>query len=131
MAARLGSPIRAATAARSGVALICCAPLTSRRSSYADDGAQASYATHISLSIEVSPVYTERMATPFAPPRDPLDAVTHPDPYPYYRDLVAQRPLAYDETLGGWVAASAAAVRATLSSGSCRVIPVGEPVPAA
>lgn len=70
------------------------------------------------------------MATPFAPPRDPLDAVTHPDPYPYYRDLVAQRPLAYDETLGVWVAASAAAVRATLTSDSCRVRPVAEPVPA-
>lgn len=27
------------------------------------------------------------------PPRDPVAAVTHPDPYPYYAGLVAQRPL--------------------------------------
>jgi cytochrome P450 len=70
------------------------------------------------------------MTTPYTPPRNPLDAVTHPDPYPYYRELVARRPLAYDESLGVWVAASASAVQAILTSGSCRVRPVAEPVPA-
>jgi hypothetical protein len=40
-------------------------------------------------------------------PDDPLAAVTHPDPYPYYADLVAHRPLYCDATLGLWVASSA------------------------
>jgi cytochrome P450 len=70
------------------------------------------------------------MTTPYTPPRNPLDAVMHPDPYPYYRELVAQRSLAYDESLGVWVAASASAVRVILTNGSCRVRPVAEPVPA-
>jgi cytochrome P450 len=70
------------------------------------------------------------MTTPYTPPRNPLDAVTHPDPYPFYREMVARRPLAFDESLGVWVAASASAVRAMLTSDSCRVRPVAEPVPA-
>jgi len=43
-------------------------------------------------------------------PSDPIAAVTHPDPYPYYANLVAERPLYRDESLGLWVAAGAAAV---------------------
>ena len=64
-------------------------------------------------------------------PASPLAAVTHPDPYPYYADLVAHRPLHRDETLGLWVAASAAAVTAVFTSERCRVRPPAEPVPAA
>ncbi len=30
---------------------------------------------------------------------DPISAVTHPHPYPYYADLVVHKPLYYDETL--------------------------------
>jgi cytochrome P450 len=65
------------------------------------------------------------------PPRDAIAAVTHPDPYPYYRDLVARTPVYRDEALGLWVVASATAVRAALTSELCRVRPPAEPVPRA
>ena len=64
------------------------------------------------------------------PPADPIAAVTHPDPYPYYRDLVARTPLYRDEALRLWVAASADAVTAVLTSPLGRVRPAAEPVPA-
>jgi cytochrome P450 len=64
------------------------------------------------------------------PPADPYAAVTHPDPYPYYAALVAERPLHRDERLGAWVAASAAAVEAVLASPALRVRPPGQRVPA-
>ena len=62
-------------------------------------------------------------------PVNAIAAVTHPDPYPYYAELVAQRPLHRDDALGLWIAASAAAVRAVLTSDLCRVRPKAEPVP--
>jgi cytochrome P450 len=62
-------------------------------------------------------------------PTSPVAAVTHPDPYPYYADLVTRRPLYRDQGLGLWVAASAAAVTAVLTSEACRVRPPAEPVP--
>ena len=65
-----------------------------------------------------------------APPPDPIAAVTHPDPYPYYRDLVARAPMRRDEVLGLWVAASADSVTAALASPLGRVRPAAEPVPA-
>jgi cytochrome P450 len=64
-------------------------------------------------------------------PSTPIAAVTHADPYPYYATLVAQRPLYRDEALGLWVASSAAAVRAVMTSELCRVRPTDEPVPKA
>jgi len=64
-------------------------------------------------------------------PASALAAVTHPDPYPYYADLVANRPLHRDDALGLWVAASAAAVSAAFTSEICRVRPPAEPVPKA
>jgi cytochrome P450 len=64
-------------------------------------------------------------------PAHPFAAPTHADPYPYYRRLAAERPLYRDETLGMWVAASAAAVTAVLTSDICRVRPPAEPVPKA
>jgi cytochrome P450 len=63
------------------------------------------------------------------PPEHPIAAVTHPDPYAYYAELVRHKPLYYDDTLGLWVASSAAAVIAVLSDHRCRVRPVAEPVP--
>ncbi|MEU3405616.1 cytochrome P450 [Streptomyces sp. NPDC006670] len=60
----------------------------------------------------------------------PVEAVRLADPYPFYARLVAERPFAFDEALGAWVAADAAAVRAVLGSGALRVRPVAEPVPA-
>src|SRR6266699_3594522 len=64
-------------------------------------------------------------------PSDPITAVIHPDPYPYYADLVASQPIYRDETLGLWVASSAAVVRAVLTSDLCRVRPLNEPIPKA
>jgi cytochrome P450 len=62
-------------------------------------------------------------------PRDPIAAVTHPDPYPYYAQLVAARPFHRDETLGLWVAGSASAVTDVLGDPACLVRPPAEPVP--
>lgn len=67
------------------------------------------------------------MTEPF--PSNPIAAVTHPDPYPYYADLAARAPLSWDATLGVWVAASSEAVTAVLTSEICRVRPPAEPVP--
>jgi cytochrome P450 len=64
-------------------------------------------------------------------PATPIAAVTHADPYPYYAALVAERPLYRDDALGLWVASSAAAVRAVMTSELCRVRPADEPVPKA
>lgn len=64
-------------------------------------------------------------------PPHPIAAVTHIDPYPYYAQLVASRPVYRDETLGFWVASSAEAVTAVLTSDVCRVRPPTEPVPRA
>lgn len=65
------------------------------------------------------------------PPRDPVSAVVHPDPYAYYADLVAARPLYRDDLQGYWVASGADAVTAVLMSDRCRVRPPAEPVPKA
>lgn len=62
---------------------------------------------------------------------DAIAAVTDPDPYPYYAELVARRPVHRDEALGLWVTASAEAVTAVLTSEACRVRPPAEPVPRA
>lgn len=63
------------------------------------------------------------------PPEHPIAAVTHPDPYPYYADLVASKPLYRDATVGMWIASSAGAVTAVLTSELCRVRPLAEQVP--
>lgn len=63
------------------------------------------------------------------PPPDPIAAVTHSDPYPFYADLVKNKPMYYDTQLGVWVASSADAVKSVLTSNICRVRPVKEPVP--
>jgi cytochrome P450 len=68
-------------------------------------------------------------ACPF--PTDPIAAVTHPDPYPYYAALVAEKPLYHDDALGLWVAAGADAVGAVLATDLCHVRPPAEPVPRA
>ena len=64
---------------------------------------------------------------PFPP--DPIAAVRHADPYPYYADLLAKKPLYRDAALGVWVASSAKAVTAVLTSERCRVRPPIEQVP--
>jgi cytochrome P450 len=62
---------------------------------------------------------------------NPIAAVTHRDPYPYYADLVANKPLYRNADLGFWVASSAQAVTAVLTNDSCRVRPPNDPVPEA
>ncbi|AJY03420.1 cytochrome P450 [Burkholderia vietnamiensis] len=64
-------------------------------------------------------------------PTDPIAAVTHRDPYPYYATLVDGPPLAFDATLGLWVASRAASVAAVLGHPTCRVRPLDAPVPPA
>jgi cytochrome P450 len=67
---------------------------------------------------------------PSSDPQDPIAAVTHRAPYPYYARLVGERPIYRDDSLGLWVASSAEAVSAVLGSERCRVRPPMEPVPA-
>ncbi|MGT2511957.1 cytochrome P450 [Cupriavidus basilensis] len=71
------------------------------------------------------------MPMPVPMPSDPLAAVTHPDPTPYYRGLAARRPFYRDEALGLWVAAGAAEVEAVLAHPASRVRPLAQPVPPA
>lgn len=68
--------------------------------------------------------------TSLTAPADPIVAITHPDPYPYYAELAATRPLYRDEARGMWIASGAAVVTAVLQHEHCRVRPVTEPVPA-
>jgi cytochrome P450 len=62
-------------------------------------------------------------------PQDPITAVTHPDPYAYYAELVARKPLYYDGELRLWVASSAVAVANILTNHLCKARPATEPVP--
>jgi len=59
----------------------------------------------------------------------PITAATHPDPYAYYAELVATRPLYYDAGLDLWVASSAEMITAVFENRLCRVRPVAEPIP--
>lgn len=65
------------------------------------------------------------------PPANPVQAVVHPDPYPYYAALRAGPALGFDPDLRLWVAASAAAVAQVLEHPQLRVRPAAEPVPRA
>lgn len=62
---------------------------------------------------------------------DPLSAVMHPDPYPYYRELAATRPFFREQRLGLWIAAGPSEVAAVLAHPDCRVRPATQPVPPA
>ena len=65
-------------------------------------------------------------------PADPVAAVTHADPYPFYETLRAGPPLAWNESLRLWVASRAEVIEALLMApGALRVRPVAEPVPRA
>jgi len=65
-----------------------------------------------------------------APPADALAAVTHPDPYPFYRRLADERPVSFDAGLGLWVVAGSRACREALRCSGLHVRPPAEPVPA-
>ncbi|WP_231907053.1 cytochrome P450 [Cupriavidus sp. D384] len=81
-------------------------------------------------SLDVLQALSPSAEAPVAP-ADPIAAVTHPDPYPWYRQLARTRPFHYDATLKLWVAASAAAVAEVLDHPDARVRPPGQPVPPA
>ena len=63
-------------------------------------------------------------------PTDPIAAVTHPNPYPYYRALAAGGPIRFDRRLGIWVVSGYDAIGEVLHSSVIRTRPVSEPVPA-
>src|SRR5262245_33634284 len=63
-------------------------------------------------------------------PTDPVAAVAHPDPYPYYAFL-RDGPVHRDRATGLWVASRASDVAAALASADLRVRPPAEPVPRA
>ncbi|MDQ3272743.1 MAG: hypothetical protein M3Q12_11350 [Pseudomonadota bacterium] len=65
------------------------------------------------------------------PPADPIAAVIHPDPWPYYRQLRETRPLYFDAGLKLWVASSLAVISEALQHPALAVRPPGEAVPAA
>jgi cytochrome P450 len=65
------------------------------------------------------------------PPSDPIAALTHPDPYPYYARLAAEQPLYRDASLQLWVASGARVVAQVLASELCKVRPAAELVPRA
>jgi cytochrome P450 len=59
----------------------------------------------------------------------PLEAVTAADPYPFYSELVAEKPLYFDNSLGLWVASGAQIVNGVLRDARFKVRPGSEPVP--
>lgn len=72
------------------------------------------------------------MNTPLTMPSDPVAAVTHADPYPYYAALRNGPPLAWNDTLRLWVATRADTIADLLSAHeTLRVRPAAEPVPRA
>lgn len=65
-------------------------------------------------------------------PVDPVAAVMHADPYPFYAQLRAGPPLAWNEKLRVWVASRADVIASVLlAHGALRVRPAAEPVPRA
>lgn len=64
-------------------------------------------------------------------PENPIAAVTHADPYPYYARLVRSGGLAYDASLDAWIAADAATVTSVLTTPALAVRPPTEKIPRA
>jgi cytochrome P450 len=63
-------------------------------------------------------------------PKDPIDAVTHPNPYPYYAALRDAAPVHWFAERNIWAAVSAQAVVAAFEAPCAKVRPPSEPVPA-
>ncbi|WP_233102059.1 cytochrome P450 [Variovorax sp. IB41] len=65
-------------------------------------------------------------------PVDPVAAVTHADPYPFYAALREGPPLVWNDKLRVWVASRADVIESVLlAHGALRVRPAAEPVPRA
>ena len=63
-------------------------------------------------------------------PSNAVAAASHPDPYPYYRQLLAGPDLYFDAGLRLWIASRNDVIRQVLENPFCLVRPVAEPVPA-
>ncbi|WP_188566561.1 cytochrome P450 [Undibacterium terreum] len=64
-------------------------------------------------------------------PTDPLSAVSHPSPYPYYAGLAEGPGIFLDSKNSVWVASRSVVIQEIVSHPACRVRPVAEPVPKA
>jgi hypothetical protein len=60
---------------------------------------------------------------PQPPPTDPIAAVAHPDPYPYYAALRSGGSLQRDAALGLWIGVGADVVDLLLREPAARVRP--------
>jgi cytochrome P450 len=68
----------------------------------------------------------------FMDPADPIEAASHPNPYPYYATLRRKEAwLAHDPSLKVWVASKAGAVLEVLRNPALVVRPPEEPIPKA
>ena len=67
-------------------------------------------ATSATFHVNLKHAAARRADTARMNPTNPIAAVTHRDPYPYYSTLVDGPPLAFDASLGLWVASRAASV---------------------
>ncbi|MBI2771207.1 MAG: cytochrome P450 [Burkholderiales bacterium] len=65
------------------------------------------------------------------PPEHAIAAVTHDEPFPYYRGLREERPLFFDGKLNLWVATGHAVVTEAFTHPKLWVRPPAEPVPKA
>ncbi len=66
-----------------------------------------------------------------APPTNAIAAVTHRNPYPYYRNLARGGPIQFDPELHAWLVTGHATISTVLSDSSARTRPLTEPIPAA
>ena len=64
-------------------------------------------------------------------PSNAVAAASHPDPYPYYRQLLAGPALSFDADVRLWVASRADVIQEVFDNPHCLVRPVAEPVPPA
>lgn len=64
-------------------------------------------------------------------PSNAVAAASHPDPYPYYRRLLAGPALYFDADLRLWIASRAEIIQEVFDNPHCLVRPVAEPVPRA
>lgn len=64
-------------------------------------------------------------------PIDPIQAVVHPNPYPYYARLREGPGFVFDSRLGLWIASTAKSISMVLEHPDCQVRPALEPVPKA
>jgi cytochrome P450 len=64
-------------------------------------------------------------------PTTAVGAASHPDPYPYYQQLLAGAPLVFEPQSGLWLASRAAVIEEVLANAACTVRPSGEQLPAA